>query len=292
MQYTLRRGRAAARIDTRGAELLSFTLDGDEYVWNGNPAFWTGHAPVLFPIVGRLRDDTVRIEGREYSMKIHGFAKLSEFSVRAAEDGQITLELLPSEETRTRYPYDFALRITHTLTDNGFETAYEVENTDTRPIQFAIGGHQSFCCPIRGEGQFSDYEVAFEKEEEPWVRQLTPGHLVDTGRRIPIRMEGRALPLDYALFDNNALIFQHLNSRSVRLQHRRTGKGLRLAFEGFTSFGIWTPAGKQAPFLCLEPWQGGDAEDADTGRFEDKPDIVTLAPGKTYRTSYRAEIDA
>lgn len=292
MQYTLRQGRGTALVDTQGAELQSFTLDGAEYVWKGDPAFWSGHAPVLFPIVGRLTDDTVRIEGQAYSMRMHGFARHSESAVREADDGHITLELVPSEAVRSQYPYKFSLRTTHTLIENGFATAYEVENTDGRPIRFTIGGHPGFCCPIRGEGQFPDYEVVFEREEEPWVQRITPEHLADTSRLFPVPLQGRSLPLAYGLFDYDALVFNHLHSRSVRLQNRRTGKGLRFSFDGFCNFGIWTPTGKQAPFVCLEPWQGGNAEDSETGRFEDKPDVVTLAPGQTYRASYRVEIDA
>lgn len=291
MVISLRRGGAGLAVDETGAELVSYVRDGVEFVWSGDPAVWSGHAPVLFPIVGALRDDTVRIGGTICHMKRHGFARRSRFTRLPAGENSLAFELVPTDDTRRQYPFEFRLRITHTLTEDGFATAYEVRNEDSRPMPFALGGHQSIRCPLREGESFGDYEVVFGEAEEHPAMLLDQTGLVDPHSRVPVLApDGRTLPLRYETFDRDALIFPHIRSRRVTLRAREGGASVTMRFDGFCDFGIWTPVGKQAPFICLEPWQGMAAVAGETGRFEDKPDIVTLAPGEIYRAGYRVDV--
>lgn len=291
MVVSLRRGGAMLAVDETGAEPVSYIREGTEWIWGGDPAVWPGHAPVLFPIVGALKDETVRIGGREYHMKRHGFARRSRFTRLPSPPDALAFELGPGGKTMRQYPFRFRLRVTHTLTDDGFAVAYEVRNEDARPMPFAIGGHQSIRCPARAGESFSDYEVAFAEPEDRQAMTLDENGLLSPGRRVTVlEPDGRTLPLRYETFDGDALVFPHVRSRRVRLRSRRTGAGVQLRFDGFCDLGIWTPAGKRAPFLCLEPWQGMAAVAGETGNFEDKPDIVTLAPGAVYRASYRLSV--
>lgn len=291
MVISLRRGGAMLAADETGAELVSYIRDGTEYIWDGDPAVWSGHAPVLFPIVGGLKDETVRIGGRECHMKRHGFARRSRFARLPSAEGSLAFELRPTAQTLAQYPFSFRLRVTHTLMPEGFATAYEVANEDTRPMLFALGGHQSIRCPLRAGEDFSDYEAVFFEPEDRRAMVLDKAGLVSPGRRVTVLAEdGRTLPLRYDTFDGDALIFPRLRSRGVTLRSRRTGAGAAMEFTGFCDFGIWTPAGRRAPFVCLEPWQGMAAVAGETGNFEDKPDIVTLAPGAVYRAGYRVDV--
>lgn len=284
MRINLSRGPLEAAVRTRGGELVSLRRDGTEYIWGGDPSFWSGQNPVLFPIVGSLKNGQVDINGRTFEMDRHGFARRSEFTVVDRGGDFAVLELRESPETLARYPFPFALRVRHQLLEDGFSTAFTVENTGDVPMPFCIGAHTAFCCPLAAGERFEDYCLTFDRPEDAATLLLTPEGLLRSGASEPM-LQGGVLPLDYEVFRRlDTVIFQGLQSRTVSLTHRDTGRGVRMDFSQFPMAAFWTKPG--APFLCLEPWQGCAACEDETGRFQDKPWAVTLAPGEQKTLAY------
>ncbi len=285
MQSILKAGGATAVTDTLGGELISYKLGAREIVWDGQPDFWTGHAPVLFPIVGALKNNEVVIDGRTYSMKKHGFARKSAFEAVEITDTRAVYALTDSEQTLAQYPYRFRLTIAHEIEENGFSTTYTVSNPDDKPIWFCIGGHAGFLLD-----SVENYHLEFERAEDCSL-YYTDADSILSDRFVCEKAlrNTNTLPLCYDDFDVDVLIAKDLRSRSVRLVNAQ-GHGVAFDFTGFDTLGIWTPPHKRAPFLCLEPWNGLPAYDDETGKFEEKPFAVSLAPGKSYSVGYRVQI--
>ena len=284
MRITLSRGALEAAVRTRGGELVSLRRGGTEYIWSGDPAFWSGQNPILFPIVGSLKNGQVDIGGRTFAMSRHGFARQSEFTPVEQGGDFAVLELRQSGETLERYPFPFSLRVRHQLLEDGFSTAFTVENTGSAPMPFCIGAHTAFRCPLAEGERFEDYRLVFDRREDAPTLLLTPEGLIRDGAEEPM-LSGGVLPLDYGVFRRlDTVIFRQLQSRGVSLVHRDTGRGVRLDFSQFPLAAFWTRPG--APFLCLEPWQGCAAFEGETGRFRDKPFAVTLAPGERKTLAY------
>lgn len=292
MRVELSYGSLTAAADTHGGELVSLRDgSGTEYIWSGDPAFWAGRNPILFPIVGGLKNGSVCFDGVPYSMSRHGFARDCEF--RAAEQGEdhITLELRENEETLARYPYPFSLRVTHRLTGSGFTTSFRVENTGSRPMPFCIGGHTAFRCPLHEGERFEDYEVVFDQPERADLILLTPEGLVSHDAREPFLDGEDRFPLDRRIFARlDTMILENLRSTGVSLLHRESGRGVRLDFTDFPMVAFWTKGEVEAPFFCLEPWQGCTAVDNESGEFTDKKYCAVLAPGESRELGYSVSL--
>lgn len=288
MEIQLRRGALMATAETLGGELVS--LRGDrEYIWGGDPAYWTGRNPVLFPIVGSLKNETVRIDGRDYHMGRHGFARRSEFTPVDQGADYVVLQLRESPETLAQYPCPFSLQVRHQLLDGGFSTTFTVENTGAASMPFCIGAHTAFRCPLEDGRSFQDYQLVFDEPEDADSLLLTPEGILRNGQTERFLSGGRTLPLDYDVFARlDTLIFQGLRSKGVTLADPQSGRGLHLSYEGFPMIAFWTKPG--APFLCLEPWHGCAAFDDESGDFTDKPYCVTLAPGEIKTLTYQVTL--
>lgn len=282
MQFTLSHRGLRAVADSHGGELVSLRdAAGTEYIWSGDPAFWPGRNPLLFPIVGNLKNGRVLFQGQPYEMGRHGFARDLDFFPVEQDDRHVVLELRESPETLARYPFPFSLRVCHTLTEDGFSTAFRVENTGSTPMPFCIGAHTAFRCPLHDGERFEDYEIVFDQPEQADTVLLTPEGLVSHNRREPLLNETDRFPLDRAVFDRlDTIILENLRSTGVSLLHRETGHGVRLDFTGFPMVAFWTKSGCEAPFVCLEPWHGCAAADNEDGEFFHKPHCITLAPGE------------
>ena len=280
MTFELKKGELRATAQTKGGELVSLRDgEGQEYIWPGDPAFWAGRNPILFPIVGTLKDGKVELAGQVCEMGRHGFAREMEFTPVEQGEDFITLELRETPDTLVRYPFPFALRVTHRLLDDGFSTTFAVQNPGSSSMPFCIGGHTAIRCPLREGERFEDYELLFDVSEQADSHLLSPQGIILQGRMEPMLREGARLPLDYSVFQRlDTIIFSMLRSGNGSLLHKETGHGVRLDFHEFPMVAFWTKPG--APFLCMEPWQGCAALDNETGRFEDKPFCTTLAPGK------------
>lgn len=272
-------------VNLRGAELASVRdrQDDTEYIWQADPSFWGRHAPVLFPIVGRLKDDHFQHQGQAYHLTQHGFARDLPFAPQTAPEGSLKYRLLATPETRQRYPFDFQLDIIYTLEGRDLTVAYEVSNLGAEPIPFSIGAHPAFRCPLVAGESFEDYDFVLAQAETV-DRHLLAGGLY-TGEVERVLHQSELLPLHPALFQRDALVFHDLTSQWVALRSRKSGREVRMYIEGFPYFGLWTKP--DAPFICLEPWQGlADYRDA-SGHLSDKVGIILLMPGQTHQASYR-----
>jgi len=288
MQFTLTRGQLQATVESHGGELVSL-MDGQgtEYIWGGDPAYWSGRNPVLFPIVGRLKDDNVRIGEGTYHMARHGFARHQEFiPVEQAED-HIVLELRENADTLAQYPFPFSLQVCHRLTENGFSTAFRIKNIGGSVMPFCIGAHTAFRCPLSANQRFEDYEIVFPRPEKVDTILLTPEGLLRPRDRESWLVEQDRFTLDHAAFSRlDTIIFEGLRSSSVSLRHRESGQGVRMDFAGFPVIAFWTVG----PFICLEPWHGCAGAIDESGLFQDKPHCIQLAPGEEKNLQYTVSI--
>ena len=292
MRYKLFCGGLQAAADTFGGELVSLQdPSGTEYIWHGDPAYWGGRNPQLFPIIGKLKNDTVCFDGTPYPIPKHGIARKREFTLLEQEENRVVMELRENEASLALYPFPFALRVEHCLDREGFTTTIEVENTGTRPMPFTFGGHPAFRCPMFENTRFEDYQVVFDRPETASTILVTPQGLLSSADPEPVLKDQDTLTLDYSEFARlDTYILEGLASAAVSLRHKDSGHGVRLDFSQFPMLGIWTVGTKQAPFLCLEPWHGCPAYDNDSGEFLHKPHCITLAPGETKKLSYSVTI--
>ena len=287
MEYTLTFGRLKASVSSLGAELVSLIdAEGTEYIWQGHPSGWTGRNPNLFPVIGAVKPEGILYSGKAFPTPRHGFARHSEFSLIEKTESSVCLELRDSEASRELYPCSFRLRISHSLGESGFTTTYEVSNTGADDMHYCIGGHTAFNCPLRGEGDFSDWRIVFDENESADAMLPLPGGFISFENTMPAIMEGRYIPLDHSLHDRvDTLIFDGLRSRGISLVGP-SGRGVHMDFSGFPMIAFWTAPGKNAPFICLEPWAGCGAVDGESGEFADKPHAICLAPGESKTLSY------
>ncbi|MEE4451736.1 aldose 1-epimerase family protein [Novosphingobium resinovorum] len=283
---TISSGDLTARINPLGAELWSLTDGaGREYMTDADPAFWTGHAPVLFPIVGALNDNRYRLDGREYELGKHGFARRALFDVAEAAADRVVLRLADSAETRAVYPFAFVLEMTFRLDGASLNMEARVTNPGDASLPFSFGFHPAFAWPLPasvggGGAAKADHVVAFDQPEPQPVRRvdLASGLLLPEPEASPV--EGHVLPLDAALFEADALVWDRLSSRALTFG-APGGTQLAIAFPDTPMLGIWQKPG--AAYLCIEPWQGHADPLGFTGDLREKPGVIVLPPGEARR---------
>lgn len=290
---SLRCGACRALVDPQGAQIVSFTNQfGREVIWQGDPKIWSDHSPILFPVCGALKDDGVSIGGKHFAMAKHGFAMNALFQVAKLGDDFVELVLRPNEVSLSMYPFDFVLHVTYTVFQDGFTTTFLVENLSQDVMPFCLGGHPGFVCPMEEGASFEDYRLVFDQEETGEIAVVPGGGMMVGEEVLPGFRNARELPLAYDLFDRlDTLLFTRLRSRSIRLVHKDTGKGIDFSFPKFDALAVWTMPDAHAPYLCLEPWQGLPGHIQESGRFEDKAFVVQLQPGRCYKTWFTAKVD-
>jgi galactose mutarotase-like enzyme len=290
MNTILRSGAAEAVISTLGAELVSFKKleTGNEYIWSGDAEYWTGRSPVLFPIIGAARGGEIRTGGQNYPIGNHGFARRSEFTLVEATDTQAVFSLSQNEQTLASYPYQFNLVLTYILSGSTLEITYRVDNTDEQEIFFQLGTHPAFNCPVDGQGAITDYYLEFAESENLERLFLSNDGLVISGKSAPVLQEERILPLSHEMFLDGALVFRNVKSGHIALKSKLTDKSVIVTSEGFPDLGLWQP--KNAPFVCIEPWQGIADGDDFTGELQDKSGIIALPQGGQFNSSLKIEI--
>jgi galactose mutarotase-like enzyme len=288
MQITLKQGGRTATVDTMGGELTSYQDErGLEYIWQGDPASWTGRNPILFPIVGKLRGGAVLALGKECRMPQHGLARRREFTLVEHGEDWAVLEQREGPDTLEAYPFPYLLRVRQELKETGFTTTVTIRNTGTEDLPFCLGAHTAFRCPQRPGESFGDYVLVFDQAENLPALLPTEDGLLPHKKIMPCLDGTDTLTLDYAVFDRvDTLTFEGLRSQGVSLRHRTGGHGVHVDFTGWPMLAFWTPPGKHAPFLCIEPWHGCAAYEDETGRFEDKPYAVLLRPDKEWSLGY------
>lgn len=260
---------------------------GRDLLWGGDPAFWTGRSPLLFPIVGRLRDDRVFINGRPYSMKQHGFARTSAFDIVDAGPESCRLRLNASNATREIYPFDFRLDMTYRLEGAKLILAAFVLNQEDQSIPVSFGFHPALRWPLPYGGERNAHEVRFEATEVASLHNLSDGLIGEASRPTPVR--GERLKLHDDLFQDGALVWSTLASRKIRYGvpgHR----SITVSFSEMPHLGIWTKPG--AGYVCIEPWQGYADPVGFEGELQDKPGIVMIPAGESRGFSMEIEVDS
>jgi galactose mutarotase-like enzyme len=286
--HTLHHGPLTATIKAHGAEMCSLRhADGTEFVWQAGPE-WQRHAPLLFPIVGRLANDEMRHLGKTYRMTQHGFARDSAFTWVERGESRCALVLEDSEATRAVYPFAFRLTATYALDDAGLDLSLTVVNTGDETLPVSLGGHPAFNWPLQPGMPKESYTLTFTNEEPSPVRRVEGGLLLAATDPSPV--QGTVLPLSEALFASDAIILDPVHSRAVRFARADgTGPWLSMSWRGFRELGIWSkPSG--APFLCIEPWRGYASPKDFDGEFSDKPGLIHIAPGAEERLSFRIDV--
>lgn len=281
----IRNNQLTLTLSTLGAELQSIMdADGKEYLWQADPAFWNRHSPLLFPIVCGLWEDTYRLQGKEYRLGRHGFARDTEFKVIAKGDSQVIFALHDSPETMNDYPFHFNLSVSYKLRDNKVHVVWHVENTDDKPIFFQIGGHPAFNVPGLLPGEPLKGRLKFDNAEP--IRLFgNIGGCIDKGRREQVETEDGVWTFTQESFKDDAVIFDHSQIKHVELLNPNGKAEVTLDFKT-PAVGIWSPYGKEAPFVCIEPWYGIHDWAEYDGDFRDKHLMNKLLPGASFMSEY------
>ena len=291
MRHVIENGILRVEADEEGAQLWSIRDSGGaEYLWQGDPAYWSDRALNLFPYVARLYGGCYEMDGRRYRLPIHGFAPKSVFSLAAKTESRMTFELCDSEETRAQYPRRFAFRITYALEGNRIDVRFEVENRDDRTMHFGLGGHPGFCVPLEEGRRFEDYRLRFAAPCSP-VRVGFSEDCFVTGSERPFALEeDRELPLRHALFDDDAIVLRDM-AREVMLFAPDGRRSVTVSFPDMPYLGIWHWPKKDAPYVCIEPWVSLPAREGETAVFERQADLIHLPAGEVYRNTWSITID-
>ena len=281
--------RLNATISPLGAELVRLSLaDGTDLQWNGDPTFWTGRAPILFPVVGQLRDGQYRYDGVTYTMPKHGFARRSTFDLVASDRSSARFRLAASDATRAIYPFEFRLDLRFSLDGAALTVTAEIANLDSKPLPASFGFHPALRWPLPFGGTRDEHRLVFSEAETAPVRRIDADGLLRPAPQ-PTPVVGDTLMLRDALFADDALIFDRLASRSVRYGAGE-GQGLRVDFADFPALGVWTKPG--AGFVCIEPWQGFADPEGFAGDIRDKPGIFQVAPATSRMLTMTIALEA
>lgn len=272
-RHVIQNGYLSAAIKADGAELCSLRdATGSEMLWQAEP-IWPRHAPVLFPIVGRLKDDTLRHNGRTYTLGQHGFARNHRFAWLNRTATSCRLVLRDDGGTRAVYPFAFRFEVGFALEDDALVNSFTIVNTGRELLPASVGAHPGFRWPLSDEFEKAAHVLEFDQPEPAPIRRLSGGLLGDPQ---PTPIQGNTLALDPALFEADALILDQLASSSVRF----TAPGaevIEVSWEGFKHLGIWMRPGGN--FLCIEPWHGTHSPVGFDGEFRDKPGLLLIPPG-------------
>ena len=269
-----------AEVSTIGAELHSLADNkGRQLIWDGDPAFWTGRAPILFPIIGLLEHGRYRLGEQFYKLPKHGFARHSVFELVERQPDAATFRLCASDATRAAYPFKFVLDVRFSLKSAQLTVAATISNASDAAMPASFGFHPAFRWPLPFGQPRSDHRISFEHQETAPVRRINAeGLLLTEPQKTPIG--GNSLKLRDALFLDDALIFDHL--KSSRLNYGAgTGPQIEVDFADFPVLGVWTKP--DAEFVCIEPWQGLPDPAGYSGDIFDKPGIISIAPGGSKR---------
>lgn len=277
-----------ASFVVKGAELQSLQskTSGLEYMWDANPKDWAKHSPVLFPIVGALKDSLFEYQEVNYELPRHGFARDMQFMLTSQTADELVFNLLSTAETLKIFPFEFDLTLRYTLKSHGLSCTYEVHNPSGSDLLFSIGGHPAFATPVGNGVNYEDYYLRFNQDEELVFNKIADNLISDELVAIPLK--DKALTLKHELFYEDALVFKSLKSNKISLQNKVNTHGLHFSFDGFPFFGIW--AAKDADFVCLEPWCGVADGIHHNGLLSDKEGIVILSGGESWQRTWQVDI--
>lgn len=278
---TLNNGQWSAVISEKGAELQSYKNNesGRELIWQGDSKYWGRRAPILFPVIGGLKEDRYVLKGKEYKMGKHGFCRDALFEVVSQSESEACFQLSDTPETLKAYPYSFIFEVIFQLKEDKLVCRFNVENKNEETMWFCLGGHPAFNLPMNDKLKFEDYRIRFEKEETAPLWYLKDDLLA--GKKENWLNESDRFNLKTELFDNDALIFHRLRSKKIFIETEKDDSSIEFDLGSFPMAGIWTKEGG-APFLCVEPWYGVDDSIDSDGDFTKKWEAVSLNTGKQF----------
>ena len=276
-------------VADKGAELQSLYDKQHrlEYMWSGDPAYWAKKSPVLFPIVGGLKENTYRYKGKDYQLGRHGFARDNNFELAEKTNASLAFSLKSNEQTKISYPFDFVFTVKYSLDENRLQISFIVENPGLENLLFSVGAHPAFAVPLVEDTNYEDYYLQFSEIEDAGRWPLSADGLIETTPTPLLKNENR-MSLKKELFYKDALVFKHLKSDAISLISDKTPHGVKVDFAGFPYMGIW--AAKDADFVCIEPWCGIADSVSASGNLEDKEGINTLKPAGKFEVAYNIEV--
>lgn len=286
MQVILENEELRIEINRFGAELTRIygKKNDTEYLWNADPKYWKRSSPVLFPFVGSLKNKEYRFEGKTYPMGQHGFARDMEFVIDFQSESEAWFSLTSNEETLEKYPFEFVLRVGYQLQGRELKVLWQVENPAQKEMYFSIGGHPAFMCPLKQEGKQSDYYLKFDS-----AKPLSYGLVNEQGLMMEteeiLQTENGVVKITDNMFDRDALVIERRQATAVSLCTPEQKEYLTVRFDA-PLFGVWSPAGKGAPFICIEPWYGRCDRASFNGSLEEREYGNTLKARETFKAEY------
>jgi len=288
MKTSISNSKLTIAVNHHGAELSSITdAKGLEYLWQADPAIWPRQAPQLFPIIGKLKNDSFKHKGETYSLSSHGLARDMKFELVSQSENSLHFQLLATDETRLNYPFEFSLSVSYHLHENSLMVSYEIENNGDELMPFSLGAHPGFALSWEDGDQIEDYYLEFENKETLRSNLLNDDVLMTSDTNVFLDDE-KILPITKNLFDHNSLNILAHNLKEISLRSKTSDHCVTVDVSGFPQLGLWSkPA---AAYICIEPWLG-HADSPDTnGDIMDKAGIVKLAANKIFTCSYSIEI--
>lgn len=286
-RFQIRNESLTLEIDAHGAEMKSLidNCSGQEYLWCGDAAYWGRTSPVLFPLVGNYREKQSCFDGKWYSLSQHGFARDMDFELVSEKGDEIWFALEDSPETLEKYPFGFRLELGYRLQGRAVEVLWKVTNKNDREMYFSIGGHPAFNCPLREGEKQTDYRIGFDTCEPLTASVLDENGTVSERTKV-LELTDGMLQITDSLFDEDALIVEHDQAHKVALYTPEGEKYLEVKFEA-PLFGIWSPAGKHAPFVCIEPWYGRSDRANFGQKLEEREWGNVLKAGEIFDAAYQ-----
>jgi galactose mutarotase-like enzyme len=276
-------------INSGGAELDNIYNKQTklEYLWDANPSFWPKKSPNLFPIIGGLKNTEYSFEGNKYSLGRHGFARDNDYHVEEIDADNIKFTLFSNEQTKANYPFDFVFSIIYSIKKNILKCKYAVQNLSSYKMFFSVGAHPAFRIPLTADTNYNDWYLEFGEIENAGLFPLDKEGLIKM-QPVPFFNNTKKLPLTKELFYHDALVFKDLKSTQIDIKSDKSENGLKIEFNGFPYYGIWSA--KDANFVCLEPWCGiADIENTD-GNLINKEGINMLASNEIFEREWTVEL--
>lgn len=283
-EYIIEDNEMKITVNSKGCEVVSAVNkeDNGEYIWCGNPDAWKRHAPVLFPLVGRYKDDESIYEGRVYKMSQHGFARDKEFELVSKTDNRLVMRLVSDEETKSKYPFDFELELEYELTGKSLKEKYTVKNKDSKTMYFSIGAHPAFVSPDNSE-TLAGCKIKFDAKDSFKYGLLNNDGLLES-KEYEMKLEGNGLLISGDLFDKDAIIIENSQVSEVSLENN--GKTFVTLKTDAPVLGVWSAKGKNVPFVCIEPWYGRTDRCDYNKKLETREWSNSLPAGQKFEKSF------
>lgn len=278
-------------VSSRGAELQSIkTGDGAEYLWQGDPAYWTSHAPNIFPYVARLTEGKFLYQGNTYGFGNHGLVRYADLTVTDQTPDSVTYQLTSDDNTLRQYPFPFRYTMRYQVTGSRLWMQTTVENTGDRRMYFAVGGHPGFNVPLEAGLSYADYCVEFDEPADPYrILLADSGAVTPAQERFPLE-DGRRIRLSHRLFDHDAIVLHHM-AKKATIRSEKGQRSVTVCYPDFRYLGLWHKPNTDAPYLCVEPWTSLPSREGIVENLALQSDLLFLDPGKQYQTAWWIEIE-